>query len=128
MTTDGVTWTDVSPDFMTSRLLGAGWKDDDVIAVADHGEVLLRDAKAGWFWKSSWSTDEQRGRLSATAVVWTGKLAVAAGDHLVLISPSGNPYDWKEQPSDVPAHGNAIAFTGTRLVVVGKAGSGFVSP
>ena len=126
-TSDGVAWKDVSPDFAAAPLRGAGWKDDDLLAVGELGAMLLRLSTGAWFYHDTWATlDDPNGTKPADAVVWTGKRAVAVGQTILITSETGNPYGWKLQPT--AAAGRAIAFTGRRLVVVGDRGRAFVSP
>jgi hypothetical protein len=126
-TTDGVAWSDVSPDFAAAPIRGAGWKGNDLMAVGELGAMLLRSSGGGWVYHDTWATlDDPNATKPADAVVWTGKRAVAVGATILITSETGNPHGWTLQPT--AAAGHAIAFTGRRLVVVGNGGRAFVSP
>lgn len=123
VTSDGVSWTDISPSFTCDPFTAVAWKNDDIVATGSSGSVSLRTA-GRWIFKPRWDDDE-RAAPAAGAVIWTDLRAVAVGDGLVITSEDAHPYNWRRGSG---AHGQAMAFTGRRLVAVGADGSSFISP
>lgn len=127
---DGTTWTKRTLS-MKGELTGIAWSGSLYAAVGRQGIIVTSSDGVTWTPRSS-----PAGTLDLHGVIWAANQFVAVGGHetgelfstgtggcVVLTSPNGVTWTRQTTPTVPPLQ--AVAWSGTKYVAVGRAGTSF---
>ncbi len=112
---DGITWSRHSV-WLPYPITSVTWTGKSLVAVGGRVIATSPDGK-------DWT---QRSDKGGSFVSWSGGILVALGFRFLQTSPDG--IAWTERNTGAQGSLNSVAFTGSRLVVVGAVGTILTSP